>query len=155
MLLGKNRKLRYGIPITVLVLSTVYLLLPSGLKLSYVLDDAHLTDVIPQVTQSNITCPQCGSQLDSIALISAEKGVIDAAWRVAYFCGQEDVFWVADCPGLYFAGWYGPFYGRLFELRNIIALSLLILSGAALILLVIGDKILMKKATARACSSLL
>ena len=104
MLLGKKRILLYGIPAVVLVISTAYLLLPPQLKLFYVLDDAHLAEAEPQGTFSNMTCPQCGSQLESIVIDPQDPQAIDEPWRTAVYCTQEDIFWVEDMPGWYFAG---------------------------------------------------
>ena len=145
MLLGKKKMLLYGILAAVLVISTAYLLLPPQLKLFYVLDDAHLAEAKPQGIGSNMTCPQCGSQLERIVIDPSDPRMADEPWRYAYYCREEDVFWVADMPGLYFAGWYGPFDAHLFGLRNTVAMYLVIISGVALILLAIRDKGLMKR----------
>jgi len=142
MLLDKKRILLYGTLAIILVISTAYLLLPPQLKLSYVVDDAHLAEVEPQGTWSNMTCPQCGSQLERI-VIDPDSQMPDDAWRYAYYCRREDIFWIADCPGFYFAGWYGPFDAHL-RLTNTVAIGLVIVSGVALILLAIREKVLVK-----------
>ena len=144
MLLDKKRILLYGVPTVVLTISALYLLLPPQLKLSYVIDDAHLAEASPQGTWSNMTCPQCMSQLERIVLDPPDPLMTDEPWRYAYYCRQEDIFWVADMPGMYFAGWYGPFKANL-RLTNTVAVCLVIISGVALVLLAIRDKGLMKR----------
>ncbi len=142
MLLDKKRISLYGIPAIILVISTAYLLLPPQLRLSYDLDDSHRAEVEPQGTWSNMTCPQCGSQLERI-VIDPDSQRPDDAWRYAYYCRRADIFWIADCPGFYFAGWYGPFDAQL-RLKNTVAIGLAIVSGVALVLLAFRDKVLAK-----------
>jgi len=154
MLLDKKRILLYGIPAIILVISTAYLLLPPQLKLSYVVDGTHLAEAEPQGTWSNMTCPQCGSQLERIVIDPDDPQMIDDAWRYAAYCRQEDLFWVADMPGFYFAGWYGPFDAHLFGLKNTVAMYIVVISGVSLILLAIRDKGLMKRFSDKTiCSS--
>lgn len=142
--LGKKRLVLYGILTAVLVFSTVYLLLPPQTKLSYVLDDAHLAEAEPQGTWSNMTCPQCGSKLERIVIDPADPQIMDEPWRYAAYCRQEDIFWVAEMPGFYFAGWYGPFNAH-WKLTNAVAFTIVIICGVAIVLLVIRDRGLMKR----------
>ena len=125
-------------------ISTVYLLFPHQLKLSYVIDDAHLSEVDLQGTWSNMTCPQCGSQLEGIVIDPDDPQMIDEAWRFAYYCRQEDIFWVCNFPGgISSPRWYGPF-NAYWKSTNPVAISIVIISGVALVLLAIRDKGLMK-----------
>lgn len=145
MLIGKKKILLYGILTVVLVVSMAYLLLPPRLKLSYVIDEAHLAKTEPQGTWSNMTCPQCGSQLEEIVIIPADPQIMDKPWRVACYCRQEDIFWVYDFPGgISYSRWYGPFDAHL-RLTNAVAISIVIISGVALVLLAIRDRGLMKR----------
>jgi len=141
--LSKRRIILYGTPAIVLVISTVYLLLPPQLKLSYVLDDIHLAETEPQGTWSNLTCPQCGSQLEEIGIKPSHK--VDAAWRYAYYCRQEDVFWVFDfLGGIGYARWYGPFNAH-WKLTNTVAFTIVVISGVAIVVLTIRDRGLVKR----------
>ncbi len=143
MLSSKKRILLYGIPTLALVISTVYLLLPSQLKLSYVLDDVYLAETEPQGTWSNLTCPQCGSQLEEIGIRPSHK--VDEAWRYVYYCRQEDIFWVWDFPGgIGSPSWYGPFNAH-WKLTNAVAFTIVIICGVAIVLLAIRDRSLMKR----------
>jgi len=145
MLWGRKRILLYGLLVAVLLISIIYLLLPSGLKLFYVLDTAYLAETEPQGTIRNMTCPQCGLQLERIVIDPSEPQIMDEPWRDAYYCVGEDIFWVADCPGLFFAGWYGPFDAHFFGLRDTIAGGLVIISGVVLVVLAMRDRGLMKR----------
>jgi len=144
MLVGKKRVLIYALPSIILVASAFYLLLPPQLKLSYVLDAAHLAEKDPEGTWGNMTCPQCGSELERIILDPDDPQMQDEPWRFAYYCRQEDIFWVADMPGWYFAGWYGPF-NAFWKIRNTTAISIIIISGVGLVLVAIMDRGLMKR----------
>lgn len=139
---SKKRILSYGIVTAVLVISTAYLLLPPQLKLSYVLDDAHLAEVEPQGTWRNMTCPQCESQLEEIVMLRSDTPIqkLDSPWRYACYCRYEDIFWVFDFPGgVSFPRWYGPF-NAYWKLTNIVASSLVTISCVALVLLVTKEK---------------
>jgi len=136
MPLSRKRILSYGILTVVFIISMSYLILPSQLKLFYVIDDAHRAEAEPQGTWPNMTCPQCGSQLEQIVIVPPKPQTVDTPWRYAYYCRHEEEFWVADMPGLYFAGWYGPFDAH-WRLTNTVATSILIISGATLVLLAI------------------
>lgn len=144
MVTDKKRILLYGVLTAALVIYMAYLLFPPQRKLFYIIDDDHFTEAQPQGTWSNMTCPQCGSQLEQIVIDPADPQKCDDSWRFAYYCREEDLFWVADMPGIFFAGWYGPFDAHL-RLTNAIAIFILISSGAALVLLFIGDKGLSKR----------
>jgi len=138
MLIGKKKMLLYGILTAVLVISTAYLLFPPQLKLFYVIDDAHLSEVEPQGTWSNLTCPLCGSQVEEIVI--DPSGKLGDPWRYAYYCRQENVFWVWDFPGgMSSPRWYGPF-NAYWKLTNAVAFGIVVISGVALFLLVIRDK---------------
>lgn len=131
----------------IIVVSALYLLLPPRLKLFYNLDAAHLAEKDPSGTWGNMTCPQCGSQLEGIILDPDDPQMLDEPWRFAYYCRQEDIFWVADMPGWYFAGWYGPF-DAYWKTRNTAATSFLIISGIALVLVAIKDQRVNEEASA-------
>jgi len=138
VLTSKKIILFYGLLTAVIAISMSYLLLPPQLKLSYVLDDAHLAETEPQGWWGHMICPQCGSTLERIVIIEMEQQCCDFPWRDAYYCRQEDIFWVADCPGIVFAGWYGPF-NAYWKLPKIVASSSIIISGVALVLLAMRD----------------
>jgi len=139
MFVGMKRILLHSVLALVSVISIAFLILPTHLKLYYVLDRAHQAKVKPKGTWLNMTCPQCGRQLEQIVINPDNPLTADEAWRYAYYCRQEGIFWVADCPGWYFAGWYGPF-NSYWKLANTVAIIIVILSGAAFVLSVIRDK---------------
>jgi hypothetical protein len=91
MLKGKKKMLLYSTFITFLFLSMVYPLLPSRLKLSYLIDNTHVAEKEPQGTWLNMTCPQCKSPLEKIVIYNSEH--TDAAWRFAFYCRRDDIFW--------------------------------------------------------------
>lgn len=139
MLMGKKRIILYGVLAVVLVVSAAYLLLPNQLKLSYVIDDAHLSEVEPQGTWANMTCPQCGSKLEEIVI-----GIYIDAGSFAYYCREEDIFWVCfSSTNFNVTRWYGPF-NAYWKLTNAVAISGVIISGVALVLLAIKDKDLIR-----------
>ncbi len=143
--LSKRRTILYGTPAIVLVISTVYLLLPPQLKLSYVLDDIHLVETEPQGTWSNSTCTQCGCKLERMVIDPVDSHISDESWRFAAYCRQEDVFWVYDFPGgIGYARWYGPFNAH-WKLTNTVAFTIVVISGVAIVLLAIRDRGLMKR----------
>lgn len=144
MLVGKKRVFLYGLPSMVLAISAFYLLLPPQLKLSYALHDTHLAETEPEGTWENMTCPQCGSKLEAIVIDPDDPQMQDEPWRFAYYCRQEDMFWIADMPGFYFAGWYGPFDAH-WRLTNTVAVIISIISVIALFLLALKDIGLMKR----------
>jgi len=147
MLVGKKRILLYGIPALIFVIAIAFLLFPAQLKLFYVLDEVHRARVEPTGTWVNMTCPECGRQLERIVIDPDNPLMADDAWRYAYYCGQEDIFWVADCAGWYFVGWYGPF-NAFWKLTNTTAISIVIISGVTLVLLGVSHKGSMKRARA-------
>jgi len=143
MLKGKKRMLLYSTFITLLVLSTVYLLLPPQLKLSYIIDDTHIVKIEPKGTWLNITCPQCKSQMEKIVIYTSEH--TDAALRFAFYCRQDDIFWVYDFPGgISESRWYGPF-NAYWKITNTTDVCIIIISSFIIVLMVIKDKSNIKK----------
>lgn len=125
--------LLYGALVAILVGCTVYVLLPIKLKLSYILDDAHLTTEQPEGTFGNMTCPHDGSELAQIVIIHYPDAV-DAPWRSAYYCGAEDIFWIYDYRGgIGKASWYGPFKAYL-RWTNSLTICGAAISGIALVI---------------------
>lgn len=106
MVLGSKRIFLYGVLSVVLVGSTTYLLFPPQLKLFYVINSDHLSEVEPHGTWLNMTCPQCGSQLKRVVLDPDNPQIMDDTWMFAYHCRKEEMFWIADTPGFDFAEWY-------------------------------------------------
>jgi hypothetical protein len=130
----KRTILLYGTLAAFLVLSVVYLLLPSRLKLSYVIDSVHVAKMEPQGTWVSMTCPQCGSQLERIVIYTSEY--TDAAWRFAFYCGQEDVFWVYDFPGgTSESRVYGPF-NAYWKITDAAAIGIIIICSVTLVLMI-------------------
>lgn len=119
----RRRILVYVILGSLLVGSMAYLLSPPQLKLLYVLDYLHLSRVNPQsmLDGPGLVCPLCGSILDRIVIDPDDPRMIDEGWRFAYYCSNEDIFWVMDFPGgMALAQWYGPF-NAYWKLTNAIA----------------------------------
>jgi len=140
MVTDKKRKLTYGVLVSVLVISAAYLLFPPQLKLSYVIDDAHVAHAEPQGTWDGMICPQCGSRLERIVIYSDDPQMEDEALRFAYYCRHEDVFWVWNFPGgISSSSWYGPF-DAYWKLTNTVATGIVIFSCVALVLLVVRSK---------------
>jgi hypothetical protein len=120
----------------ILVACIGYLVLPRSLKLVYVLDSAHAATTHPDGISANTTCPRDGSTLTRIVLVDEEDGP-DAAWRVAFVCETECVFWVFDCwGGVGKAAWYGPF-DETWDETNGIAALVAALSGIALFVVLV------------------
>jgi len=93
--MGRKETLLYGILIIIIVVCMVYLLLPPLLKLSYVLDDAHLASIHPEGVFPSFTCPLDGSELRQMVIIS--RSVLNVAWeRSAFYCEVEDIFWIYE-----------------------------------------------------------
>jgi len=132
--IGIRKILPRGILIVFFDISAVYLLLLPQQKLFYFIDDYHLARVEPKGTWSNMTCPLCGLQMEQIVIDSHDPQTADDPWRYAYYCEQEDLFWVADMPGWYFAGWYGP-YNAYWKLTNAIATFIVVVSSVSIIVL--------------------
>ena len=127
--------LLYGALVAILIGCTVYVLLPLKVKLYYTLDDAHLATEQPKGTFANMTCPYDDSQLTEIVIINYSPNVVDAAWRSAFYCVTEDIFWIHDYPGgISQASWYGPFKGHL-KWTNSLAICGAAISGMALLLI--------------------
>lgn len=129
--MDRKETLFYGIFIVIIVACMVYLLLPPLLKLSYVLDDAHLASIHPVGVFPSFTCPQDGSKLRQISIIS--RSVLNVAWeKSAFYCEVEDIFWIYEVrgedPEINF---WGPFEGNL-RTPNLLASSLMVLTGIAL-----------------------
>jgi hypothetical protein len=101
--------------IVVIIIACVYFLTPKSLICTnYVIDESHkITDKtkIPQGTWDNMTSPN-GNKLEIIELIKSSTNCQDCAWRRAMYSKEENKFWVADMPGMYFSGWYGSFDGK-------------------------------------------
>lgn len=128
--------LLYGVLVAILVGCTVYVLLPLKLKLYYILDNAHLATEHPEGTFGGMTCPHDDSELTQIVLINYRPDVKDAAWRFAFYCVTEDIFWICDYPGgIGEASWYGPFKAHL-RWTNLLAICGATISGTALVLIV-------------------
>jgi hypothetical protein len=145
--ISQRRMLFYGTFTTFIVLSTVYLLLPSQLKLSYIIDNTHIAKIEPQGTWLNMTCPQCKSKLEKIGIYTSED--TDAAWRVAFYCRQDDIFWVYDFPGgISESRWYGPF-SAYWKITDTAAIGIIIISSVIIVLMVTRDKGYMKRRIGR------
>jgi hypothetical protein len=130
--------LLFGILIAVFASSVVYLVLPPQMKLYYVLDDVHLAKVWPSGTSSNMTCPVCMSKMRQIVIDPDKPLVRDAGWRYAFYCEQDDLFWIVNFPGgISFTQWYGPFNAH-WKLANILTISTSIISGTSVVLLALG-----------------
>lgn len=133
--MNKKEVLLYGALTAALIGCTVYVLLPFKLKLSYILDDAHLATELPKGTFARMICPNDGSELTQTVIIHSFSDVRDAAWRVVYYCGVEDIFWICNYPGgIGEARWYGPFNAYL-RWTNLSAICSAALSGTALVLI--------------------
>jgi hypothetical protein len=133
-----KKTLLYGALTVFLVLSMVYVLLPARLKLFYVIDDTYIAKVGPQGTLVNMTCPLCKSQLEEIVIYTSQH--IDGGWRYAFYCRQEDIFWVYDfAGGISYPTWYGPF-SAYWKITDTAAISIAIISSVILVLMVTRDK---------------
>ena len=133
--MNKKEVLLYGALVATLIGCTVYVLLPFKLKLSYILDDAHLATELPEGTFANMICPNDGSELTQTAIIRYSSDVTDAPWRFAYYCGVEDIFWICNYPGgIGEARWYGPFNAYV-KWTNLLAICGAAISGTALLLI--------------------
>jgi hypothetical protein len=140
MVMKRRKIIVYVTLASFLVVSVAYLIFPPHLKLVYVLDSSHLARVEPQGNWSSMICPLCGSKLEQIVVDSDEPQTTDEAWRYAYYCKQEDLFWVINFPGgISSAQWYGPF-NAYWKLANAVAISISIISGATIFLLAIRRK---------------
>ncbi len=110
-------KLLFGLlAIVVIVIAIVYFLIPKSIICTnYVLDEEHLiTDESkrPQGTWRDMKSPNDGSKLEQIIIDPDDPNIMDEPWRYAYYSKTENIFWVADMPGMSFGGWYGPFEGK-------------------------------------------
>jgi len=90
-----------------------------------------------------MTCPQCKSPLEKIVIYTSEH--TDAAWRFAFYCRQDDIFWVYDFPGgISESRWYGPF-NAYWKITNATDIGIIIISCLIIVVMVNRDKRYMKK----------
>jgi len=136
IIMDKKEVLLYGVLVAILVGCTLYVLLPSKLKLYYILDNAHLATERPDGTFRSMLCPHDDSELAQIAIIH-HSNIVDAPWRYAFYCEIEDIFWINNYQGgISEARWYGPFKGHL-KWTNSLTICGSTLSGIALVLIVL------------------